>query len=153
MTPRDRVEVSERDYYPGTAPQAERRRERGGDARAEAAPRYEGKPLWSASRRYSAEENARRHFERNGEAIGARSYDDFLDRVRSPVGLCLGARNHEEIAVAIVGELISVRRLGQDAAQAWRDRRKTTKPSPLEALEALDASDDADPHDVAAESA
>jgi xanthine dehydrogenase accessory factor len=79
--------------------------------------------------------------------------DDFLDRVRSPVGLCLGARNHEEIAVAIVGELIAVRRLGQDAAQAWRDRRKTTKPSPLEALEALDASDDADPHDVAAESA
>ncbi|MHC4514909.1 MAG: XdhC family protein [Planctomycetota bacterium] len=47
---------------------------------------------------------------------------EFLQTVRSPVGLCLGARNHEEIAVAVVAELISVRRLGQDADQAWRDR-------------------------------
>jgi len=46
----------------------------------------------------------------------------FLATVRSPVGLCLGARSHEEIAVAVVGELISVRRLGQTAEQAWRDR-------------------------------
>ena len=76
--------------------------------------------------------------------------DDFLAKVRSPVGLCLGARNHEEIAVAIVGELISVRRLGQDAGQAWRERRKAPKPSQLEAL---GASDDADPQDLAAESA
>ena len=48
--------------------------------------------------------------------------EEFLQSVRSPVGLCLGARTHEEIAVAVVGELISVRRLGQDAGQAWRDR-------------------------------
>ncbi len=48
--------------------------------------------------------------------------EEFLQAVRSPVGLCLGARTHEEIAVAVVGELISVRRLGQDAGQAWRDR-------------------------------
>lgn len=52
----------------------------------------------------------------------------FLDSVRSPVGLCLGGRSHEEIAVAIVGELISVRRLGADAAQAWRDRRRRDIP-------------------------
>ena len=53
--------------------------------------------------------------------------EEFLATVRSPVGLCLGARSHEEIAVAVVGELISVRRLGQTAEQAWRDRpsRKT----------------------------
>ena len=48
--------------------------------------------------------------------------EEFLRSVRSPVGLCLGARTHEEIAVAVVGELISVRRLGQDAEPAWRDR-------------------------------
>ncbi|MEM7201889.1 MAG: XdhC/CoxI family protein [Planctomycetota bacterium] len=48
----------------------------------------------------------------------------FLESVRSPVGLCLGARTHEEIAVAVVGELISVRRTGEDAAVAWRDRKK-----------------------------
>ena len=48
--------------------------------------------------------------------------EEFLATVRSPVGLCLGGRSHEEIAVAIVGELISVRRLGQDAEQAWANR-------------------------------
>ncbi|MEZ5990160.1 MAG: XdhC/CoxI family protein [Planctomycetota bacterium] len=35
---------------------------------------------------------------------------DWLDRVRSPVGLAIGARSHEEIAVAIVAEMIQVRR-------------------------------------------
>jgi xanthine dehydrogenase accessory factor len=54
--------------------------------------------------------------------------EDFLARVRSPVGLCLGGRSHEEIAVAIVGELISVRRLGVDADQAWLDRKRSDIP-------------------------
>jgi hypothetical protein len=45
--------------------------------------------------------------------------------VRSPVGLCIGARSHEEIAVAVVGELISVRRTGVDAAAAWKQRRRS----------------------------
>lgn len=48
--------------------------------------------------------------------------EEFLDSVRSPVGLCIGARTHEEIAVAVVGELISVRRLRRDAAADWADR-------------------------------
>jgi len=52
----------------------------------------------------------------------------FLDLVRSPVGLLLGGRSHEEIAVAVDGELISVRRLGIDADQAWRDRRRSDVP-------------------------
>ena len=50
--------------------------------------------------------------------------EGFLESVRSPVGLNLGGRSHEEIAVAVVGELISVRRLGGDAAASWEGRRR-----------------------------
>lgn len=53
------------------------------DARAEPVRQLDGKPLWSATRRYSAEENARRAFERNGEAFGARSVDDFARRAHA----------------------------------------------------------------------
>lgn len=60
--------------------QAERR------AAADETPTYRGRPLWSSNRRYDAEENARRHFERNGEALGARSYQDFLRRVHAFTG-------------------------------------------------------------------
>ena len=48
--------------------------------------------------------------------------EDFLATVRSPVGMLIGARSHEEIAISIVAELISVRRTGQDAASAWQER-------------------------------
>lgn len=63
--------------------------------------------------------------------------EPFLATVRSPVGLCVGARSHEEIAVAVVGELISVRRLGRDAADAWRQRRAERKDQsrPLRAVD------------------
>ena len=37
-----------------------------------------GKPFWSASRRYSAEENAQRAFERNGQAFGAKTEAQFV---------------------------------------------------------------------------
>ena len=50
--------------------------------------------------------------------------DEFLATVRSPVGLNLGARSHEEIAVAVVGELISVRRQGLDAEATWAQRKR-----------------------------
>jgi xanthine dehydrogenase accessory factor len=36
----------------------------------------------------------------------------FLERVRTPIGLPIGARTHEEIAISVVAELIAVRRLG-----------------------------------------
>ncbi len=52
--------------------------------------------------------------------------EEFLQSCRSPVGLVIGAQSHEEIAVAVVGELISMRRLGKDAAEAWA-RRKPKK--------------------------
>jgi len=38
--------------------------------------------------------------------------DDFLATVRTPMGLPIGARTHEEIAVSVVAEMIQVRRLG-----------------------------------------
>ena len=56
--------------------------------------------------------------------------ETFLDSVRSPVGICVGARTHEEIAVAVVGELISVRRLGLDAADAWQHYKHGRLPKP-----------------------
>lgn len=34
----------------------------------------------------------------------------FLERVKSPMGLAIGARTHEEIAVSVVAEMIQVRR-------------------------------------------
>jgi xanthine dehydrogenase accessory factor len=48
--------------------------------------------------------------------------EGFLATVRSPVGMLIGARSHDEIAVSIVAELISVRRLGADAEVAWENR-------------------------------
>jgi pyocin large subunit-like protein len=42
-----------------------------------------GKAMWSASRRYSAEDAARRAFERNGEAFGATSLDQFVRKAHA----------------------------------------------------------------------
>jgi pyocin large subunit-like protein len=43
----------------------------------------EGKPMWTASKRFSAEENAQRAFERNGEAFGAKSIDQFVKKAHA----------------------------------------------------------------------
>lgn len=48
--------------------------------------------------------------------------EEFLAAVRTPMGVWIGARSHEEIAVSVTAELISVRRLGRDAAASWRER-------------------------------
>lgn len=50
----------------------------GVDHRKDQVRLVEGKPMWSASKSYSAEENAQRAFDRNGQAFGARSEDDFI---------------------------------------------------------------------------
>lgn len=50
--------------------------------------------------------------------------DDFLALVRTPMGLAIGARTHEEIAVAVVAEMIQARRLG--ATRASDDQRGET---------------------------
>jgi pyocin large subunit-like protein len=48
------------------------------DHRTEAALKVDGQAMWSASKRYSAAEGAQHTFERNGEAFGARSVDEFV---------------------------------------------------------------------------
>ncbi|MBL8723495.1 MAG: XdhC family protein [Planctomycetes bacterium] len=47
----------------------------------------------------------------------------FLATVRTPMGANLGGRSHEEIAVAVVAELIAVRRRGQDLADMWPEAK------------------------------
>jgi pyocin large subunit-like protein len=42
-----------------------------------------GKPMWSASKRFSAEENAERAYERNGKDFGAGSLDAFVEKAHA----------------------------------------------------------------------
>ena len=42
-----------------------------------------GKPYWAANRTRTAEENAQRSFERNGETFGARTADDYVAKVHA----------------------------------------------------------------------
>lgn len=53
------------------------------DHRAEPAKLVDGQPMWSASRKYSAEEGARRTFERNGADFGARNVDQFVRKAHA----------------------------------------------------------------------
>ena len=46
----------------------------------------DGKPMWAPSRRNSAEEGARRAFERNGEAFGSDNLDQFVRKAHAFVG-------------------------------------------------------------------
>jgi pyocin large subunit-like protein len=48
------------------------------DHRKDRVKLLDGKPVWAASRRYSAEESAQHAFDRNGEAFGAKSFDDYV---------------------------------------------------------------------------
>lgn len=56
---------------------------RSNDAAQEPVRELDGKPIWSASRRGSAEENAQRAFDRNGEAFGAKNLDDFVRKAHA----------------------------------------------------------------------
>lgn len=52
--------------------------------RAEApAPLLDGRPLWTSSRRGSAEENARRAFARNGDSFGTSSLEAYVRKART----------------------------------------------------------------------
>jgi pyocin large subunit-like protein len=53
------------------------------DHRKDPVKLVDGKPVWAASRRYSAEESAQHAFDRNGEAFGARSLDDYVGKAHA----------------------------------------------------------------------
>jgi len=73
--------------------------------RAGARPKYLGM-IGSRAKRVQVFEKLRR---RGVDAA-------FLEYVRTPMGLPIGARTHEEIAVAVVAELVQVRRLGSTSS-------------------------------------
>ena len=56
------------------------------DPRDAPIPQVDGKPMWSANRRMTAQENAARHFERNGEAFGAASVEQYVEKAHAFVG-------------------------------------------------------------------
>lgn len=65
------------------ADDAPRRSQVRSDARDAPVPMVDGKPMWAASRRYTAEEAALRQFRRNGADFRARSLDDYTARARA----------------------------------------------------------------------
>lgn len=62
---------------------APRRAQARADARDAPVPMVDGKPMWAASRRYTAEEAALRQFKRNGADFRARSLEDYTARARA----------------------------------------------------------------------
>lgn len=65
------------------APRGDREGDRAVDHRNDPVKQVDGKPMWSASRRYSAEENAQRAFDRNGADFGARDIDTFVRKAHA----------------------------------------------------------------------
>ena len=55
----------------------------GVDHRQDPVKLVDGKPMWSASRKFSADENARRAFARNGEAFGADTLQEFVEKAHA----------------------------------------------------------------------
>ncbi|WP_340644356.1 hypothetical protein [Phenylobacterium sp.] len=51
--------------------------------RDEAVPQVDGKPMWSSSRKGSAQENAAKSFERNGEDFAAKDLDAFVKKAHA----------------------------------------------------------------------
>lgn len=71
----------------------------GEDHRRDPVPEVDGKPMWSASRKFSARQNAQRAFERNGQAFGADNIDEFVEKAHSfvshpPKGTLTMVRNN-----------------------------------------------------------
>ncbi len=76
-----------RDHSKGAMEQAARAvaarpSERAEDDRAQT-PLFKGRPLWSANRKYSAEENAAYHFKRDGADFGARTTEDYVAKAHA----------------------------------------------------------------------
>ena len=52
----------------------------------EVAKADDGKPMWATSKRFSAEEGAQRQFERDGDAFGTKTLDQFVRKAHAFVG-------------------------------------------------------------------
>jgi xanthine dehydrogenase accessory factor len=75
--------------------------------------------------RYVGMIGSSRKVARARERLGAQGVPAAaFDRLHAPVGLDLGARTHEEIAVAVVAEMIAVRRLGASPRPAGAARTR-----------------------------
>lgn len=80
------TKAGERASLEATTPSAS---EAGGEGSRRADPRdapvklVAGKPYWAANRTRTAEENAQRAFERNGETFGAKTADDYVAKVHA----------------------------------------------------------------------
>ncbi len=90
------------DAAPATSTSEPETRSARSEAGDEPVRQIDGKPIWSASRRGSAEENAQRSFERNGEAFGARDLDDFVRKAHAfvedpPAGTQRLTRNNGDV--------------------------------------------------------
>jgi pyocin large subunit-like protein len=53
------------------------------DPRTQPAPLVDGKPMWAASRRRTAQESAERQFARNGEDFGAKTLNDYVRKAQA----------------------------------------------------------------------
>ena len=84
------------------------------ERRDEPVRELDGKAIWSASRRGTAEENAQRAFDRNGEAFGAKDLDDYVRKAHAfienpPQGVeRLKRRNGDELLYDPKGNVFAV---------------------------------------------
>ena len=53
------------------------------DHRKDPVKLVDGKAVWAASRRYSAEESAQHAYDRNGDAFGAHTLDDYVGKAHA----------------------------------------------------------------------
>lgn len=53
------------------------------DPRTQPPPMLDGKPMWAANRRLTAEEAAEKQFERNGKDFGAKSVEDYARKAQA----------------------------------------------------------------------
>jgi len=53
------------------------------DHRKDPVKLVDGKPVWAASRRYSAEESAQHAYDRNGDSFGAASLEDYVRKAHA----------------------------------------------------------------------
>jgi len=73
------------------------------EARDKPVPMVDGKPMWAANRRHTAEENAQYQFTKNGADFGARSESDYVEKAhafvdRPPAGVqSLDRRNGDKL--------------------------------------------------------